>query len=77
MLSLFLPTKTDSPVLKLEGGIGENDNKREGGVGSKIQYIRAGGITFSFLFANWKSSGTDVRVQIFILNTTVFLSVKQ
>ena len=107
MLSLFLPTKTDSPVLKSVapndgvllrdcviitwrgggggggggkvGGGGEKMTTRErgGGVGSKIQYIRAGGITFSFLFANWKSSGTDIRVQIFILNTTVFLSVMQ
>ena len=39
-----------------------------GGVGfrGKIQYIQ-GGITFSFLFANWKSSGGVIRVQISIL----------
>ena len=39
-------------VGKLEGGIGENDNNREGG--SKIYYIRGGGITFSFLLQTGK-----------------------
>ena len=87
MLSLFLPTKTDSPVLKsvapkdgfllrdcviitwggrvgkFEGGIGENDNKREGRLQVKFNTY-GGGITFSFLFANWKSSGGDIIVQI-------------
>ena len=90
VLSLFLPTKTDSPVLKsvapndgfllrncviitwggegggagkFEGGIGENDNKREGRLQIKFNTY-GGGITFSFLFANWKSSGRDIRVQI-------------
>ena len=48
---------------KLEGGIGENDNKRERGVDVKFNTYR-GGITFSFLFANWKSSGRVIRVQI-------------
>ena len=32
-----------------EGGIGENDNKREGELD-----VHTGGITFSFFFANWK-----------------------
>ena len=89
MLSLFLPTKTDSPVLKsvapndgvllrdcviitwggvgggkFEGGIGENDNKREGRLQVKFNTYGGGGITFSFLFANWKSSGGHIRVQI-------------
>jgi len=36
---------------KSEGDIGENDNKK------------GGGITFSFLFANWKSSGRVIRVK--------------
>ena len=46
-----------------EGGIGENDNKREGGFDVKFNtYGR--GITFSFHFANWKSSGRVIRVQI-------------
>ena len=43
-------------VGKLKGGIGENDNKREGGLDVKFNTY-GGGITFSFLFANWKSSG--------------------
>ena len=49
-------------VGKLEGGIGENDNKR-GGVDVKFNAYR-GGITFSFLFGNFKSSGRVIRVQI-------------
>jgi len=48
---------------KLKGGIGENDNKREDGLDVKFKYIQ-GRITFSFLFANWKSSGRVDRVQI-------------
>ena len=48
---------------KLEGGIEENDNKREGALEVKFNTY-GGGITFSFLFANWKSSGRDIRVQI-------------
>ena len=48
---------------KLEGGIGENDNKRERGVGCKIENIQ-GGITFSFLITNWKSSGRVIGVEI-------------
>ena len=46
------------------GGIGENDNKREGAMEVKFNTYRGGGITFSFLFANWKSSGRVIRVQI-------------
>ena len=34
---------------KLEGGIGENDNKRVGGLDVKFNTY-GGGITFSFLF---------------------------
>ena len=37
---------------------------RERGGGCKINTYRGGGITFSFLFANWKSSGRVIRVQI-------------
>ena len=37
---------------------------RERGDGCKISFIEGGGITFSFLFANWKSSGRVIRVQI-------------
>ena len=48
---------------KIRGGIGENDNKRERGVGCKIEYIQ-GGITFSFLITNWKSSGRVIGVEI-------------
>ena len=45
------------------GGIGENDNKREEGLDVKFNtYV--GGITFSFLFANWKRSGRVIGVQI-------------
>ena len=47
------------------GGIGENDNKRERGMDVKFNTYR--GITFSFPFANRKSSGRVIRVQIFIL----------
>ena len=50
-------------VGKLEGGIGENDNKREGELDVKFNTYR-GGHYFSFLFANWKSSGRVIRVQI-------------
>ena len=47
------------------GGIGENDKKREGALEVKFNtYSGGGGITFSFLFANWRSSGRDIRVQI-------------
>lgn len=35
------------------GSIGENDDKREGRLDVKFDTYR-GGITFSFLFANWK-----------------------
>jgi len=45
-----------------EWGIGENDNKRRG-LDVKFNTYRDG-ITFSFLFANWKSSGRIIRVQI-------------
>ena len=45
------------------GGIGENNNKREGALEVKFNKYR-GSITFSLLFANWKSSGRDIRVQI-------------
>ena len=52
-------------VGKLErGGIGENGNKREGGLDVKFNTYRGGGITFSFLFANWKSIERVIRVQI-------------
>ena len=35
------------------------------GVGCKIQYIQGGeSITFSFLFANWKSSERVIRVEM-------------
>ena len=46
-----------------EGGVGENNNKREVGLDVKFNTYR-GGITFSFLFANWKSSRRVIRVQI-------------
>ena len=46
------------------GGIGENDNKGEGGLDVKFNTYWGGGITFSFVFANWKSSGRVIRVQI-------------
>ena len=52
---------------EIRGGIGESDNKREGGAACKISYIHGGGITFAFLFANWKSSGRVIRVQMQIL----------
>ena len=46
------------------GGIGENDNKREGGLDVKFNTYKGGrGITFSFLSANWKSSGRVIRVK--------------
>ena len=48
------------------GGIGENDNKRERGMDVKFNTYR-GVINFSFLFANLKSSGRVIRVQIFTL----------
>ena len=48
-------------VGKLKGGIGENDDKREGGLDVKFNTYREG-ITFSFLFANWKSSGIVIRI---------------
>ena len=39
------------------GVIGENDNNAEGG-GLDVKFNTCRGrITFSFLFANWKSSG--------------------
>ena len=38
--------------------------KRERALEVKFSTYRGGGITFSFLFANWKSSGRDIRVQI-------------
>ena len=38
------------------GVIGENDNKAEGGLHVKFNKC-SGSITFSFVFANWKSSG--------------------
>ena len=76
MLSLFLPTKTDSPVLKsvapndgfllrdcviitwgegggvgkFEGGIGENDNKREGRLQVKFNTYGGGGNYFFIPF---------------------------
>ena len=39
---------------------------RERGLDTKFNTYRGrgGGITFSFLFANWKSSGRVIRVQI-------------
>ena len=53
-------------VGKLEAGcIGENDKKTEGGAGLEVKFnIYRWGITFSFLFANWKSSGGAIKVQI-------------
>ena len=52
-------------VGKLErGGIGKNGNKREGGLDVKFNTYRGGGITFSFLFENWKSIERVIRVQI-------------
>ena len=45
-------------------GIGENDNETEGELQVKFNTYSRGGITFSFLFANWKSSGGVIRVQI-------------
>ena len=53
-------------VGKLEGSIGENDNKRDGGLNVKFNTYRGGGggITFSSPFANWKCSGRVIRVQI-------------
>ena len=58
-------------VRKLErGGIGKNGNKREGGLDVKFNTYR-GGITFSFLFANWKSIERVIRVQIIITLITL------
>ena len=50
-------------VGKLEGGIGESDNKRKGGLNVRFNTYSTG-ITFSSLFANWKSSGRVITVQI-------------
>ena len=54
----------------LEGGLEnygwwaqEKITTRERGCGCKVNTYK-GGITFSFLFANWKSSGRVNRVQI-------------
>ena len=43
-------------------GIGENNNKRDGGLDVKFNTYRRA-LLFSFLFANWKS-GRVIRVQI-------------
>ena len=45
------------------GLIGENENKREGGSDVKFNTWK-GAITFSFPFANCKSSGRVIRVQV-------------
>ena len=45
------------------GLIGENENKREGGSDVKFNTCR-GAIPFSFPFANCKSSGKVIRVQV-------------
>ena len=37
--------------------------RERGGLDVKLSTYR-GGITFSFVFANWKSSGRVIRVQI-------------
>ena len=52
-------------VGKLKGGHKRKWQRERGGggVGCKIWYIQ-GGITFSFLFANWKSSGRVIIVHI-------------
>ena len=87
MLSLFLPTKTDSLVLisvtpkngflrrdcviiitwrggagvgKLEGGIGENDNKREGGRGLEVKFNTYGGGR-ALLFHSFLQTGKVVE----------------
>ena len=39
--------------------------RERGGEGLDVKFnTYRGGITFSFLFANWKSSGRVIRVQI-------------
>ena len=39
--------------------------RRRGGGGLEVKFnICRWGITFSFLFANWKSSGGAIKVQI-------------
>ena len=48
---------------KLEGGVGINDSKREGGLDVKFNTY-TGGITLSFLFANWNRSGRVTIVHI-------------
>ena len=42
-------------------------SREKGGLDVKFNTYGGGGITFSFLFANWKSSGRVIRVQISIL----------
>ena len=51
---------------KLEGGGHRRKSQGRGGLDLKFNTYR-GGITFSFLFANWKSGGRVIRVQIQIL----------
>jgi len=46
------------------GGHREKLQQEIGGLDVKFNAYRRGGITFSFLFANWKSSGRVVGVQI-------------
>ena len=41
--------------------------REKGGLDVKFNTYGGGGTTFSFLFANWKSSGRVIRVQISIL----------
>ena len=49
-------------------GIEKNDSKKKEGLDVNFNTYRGGGgITFSFLFANWKSNGRVIRVQILIL----------
>ena len=48
---------------KLKGGHRRKWQQGRGGLDVKFNTYR-GGITISFFFANWKSSGRVIRVQI-------------
>ena len=60
------------------GGDWKNVNKIEGRLDVKFNTYK-GGITFSFFFTNWKSSGRVIRIQIYILtySTIMLFNEKQ
>ena len=60
---ILLAAKGRGGGWKIRGGGKEKITTREGGLDVKFNTYR-GGITFSFFFANWKSSGRVIRVQI-------------